>query len=240
LRPGHSLPRGLAPLGRLAPFAALGLAGVAAGCVDPQGDYDAFVERTASQSVIDAGATDADTGQPCPQVLASQPSGTFFGACLTTASEGNAKDANYVVLNYAITADPGGTTGRLQVTQTFLVLNATNISQTVGPPNPYPSTPIDSNCTYVLDAGQLDIPAAANSFGVDLILSGTRYRGKILDADSSCSDLDATVTSPVTVDLTGGGNYCVFRRAPPDGAVTPFALSDFACPSAPATPSTNH
>ena len=86
----------------------------------------------------------------------------------------------------------------------------------------------------MLDAGTVTIPGAANSDGVDLVLSGTAYRSKLVTDDLSCAALDTTVTAPVMVDLTKGGNYCVFKRAPADGTVTPFTLADFACPGAPA------
>jgi hypothetical protein len=80
------------------------------------------------------------------------------------------------------------------------------------------------------------IPGPANFSSFTFVLENTQYRGKLLTPDSSCADLDATITSPTTVDLETGGNYCVFRRAPADGAVTRFTLSDYACPGAPGEP----
>ncbi len=210
---------------------------VAPGCIDPRSDYDDFVARASSKVPPDAASpgASADTGAAlsCSEVLAASPSGTFYGACLTSANAGDATAAIYVVVQNDVVPDADGTTGKLSSTQTFLALHATNISQTVGPPDVYPTAPITSSCQYVIDAGTVTIPAAANSAGADLVLKGTRYRGKIYNTDASCTALDATVTAPVTVDLTQGGNYCVFRRAPASGAITPFTLADFACPGAP-------
>jgi hypothetical protein len=204
------------------------------GCVDPRGDYDDFVARASAIPAPEAGPADTGiAGLPCSEVLSSGPSGTFFGACLTTASAGDATSASCGGGQNDVVPSADGTTAQLTVTQTFLDLHATNISQTVGPPLAYRPVTITPECTYVLDAGTVDIPGGANSAGVDLVLDGTRYRGKIFTDDESCSALDATITAPVTVDLTKGGNYCVFRRAPPSGAVTPFTLADFACPGAP-------
>ena len=204
------------------------------GCIDPRGDYDDFVARASSIPPPEAGAADTGIASiPCSEVLSSGPSGTFFGACLTTASAGDATSAIYVVVQNDVVPSADGMTGQLTVTQTFLALHATNISQTAGPPLAYPPVTITPACTYVLDAGTVHIPASANSAAVDLVLDGTRYRGKIFTDSDSCSALDATITAPVTVDLTKGGNYCVFRRAPASGAVTPFTLADFACPGAP-------
>jgi hypothetical protein len=170
---------------------------------------------------------------PCSQVLASSPSGTFYGACLTSANAGDQTAAIYVVVKNEVVPDADGMTGKLTTTQTFLALHATNVSQTVGPAVTYPTAPITSACQYVVNAGTVTIPGAANSAGVDLVLEDTRYRGKISNDDESCAALDAQVTAPVTVDLTQGGNYCVFRRAPASGAITPITLADFACPGAP-------
>jgi hypothetical protein len=218
----------------------LGLAAAlapAAGCVNPSGDYEDFVARASAIPIPDASPVDTGIATiPCSDVLSSSPSGIFYGACLTTASAGDATAAIYVVVQNDVTVDPGGATGKLTVTQTFLDLHPTNTSQKVGPPMTYPQVAITAACTYVLDAGMVTIPAAANSAGVDLVLDGTRYRGKVFNDDASCSALDAKITAPVTVDLTQGGNYCVFRRAPASGAVTPFTLADFACPGAPPPP----
>ena len=95
---------------------------------------------------------------------------------------------------------------------------------------------VSPQCTYVLDAGTTVIPAAASSPPVDLTLANTVYRGKLLTPDTACTALDAMLTSPASLDLTQGGNYCVFRRAPPDGTITPFKLDEFTCPGAPAQP----
>ncbi len=206
----------------------------AAGCIDPSSDYEDFVARASAIPLPDASSVDTGIAAiACSDVLSSSPSGTFYGACLTTASAGDSTAAIYVVVQNDVTVDPGGATGKLTVTQTFLDLHPTNISQKVGAPVTYPQVAITAACTYVLDAGMVTIPAAANSTGVDLVLDGTRYRGKVFNDDASCSALDAKITAPVTVDLTQGGNYCVFRRAPASGAVTPFTLADFACPGAP-------
>jgi hypothetical protein len=233
--PGKLLPEGLFDWAL-----AWGLAAALApaqGCVDPRTDYDDFIARVSAIPPPDAApGASGDTGVasvPCSQVLASKPSGTFYGACLTTANAGDATAAIYVVVQNDVVPDADGTTGKVTITQTFLALHATNISQTVGPPQVYPTAPVTAACQYVVNAGTVNIPAAANSAGADLVLEDTRYRGKIENDDESCTALDAHVTAPVTVDLTQGGNYCVFRRAPASGAITPITLADFACPDAP-------
>jgi hypothetical protein len=225
-------PRGALPaFARAFPFALS--AAAAAACIDPQGDYDAFVARAPAPDAAISGGSDAQVADPCPTVLAGPPSGVFFGACMTTASAGDVTQATYVKLESTIAPSADHTTGELTARITSLVRNPTNISQTVGATTTPPAAPISKDCTYVIEAGTMVIPADSNAAKMDLTLEGTRYRGKLLTSDESCSDLDATITMPVTIDLTKGMNYCVFKRAPPGGAVTLFKLADFECPGAP-------
>jgi hypothetical protein len=212
---------------------ALGALGVSFGCVDPQGDYDAFVARAVVPDAQPPSAADAQPTEPCPQILAGPPSGVFYGACLTAAASGDLKQATYVKLESTIMPNADHTAGTLTVQLTSLRYGATNVSDTVGATQSPPPAAISAECTYVLEAGTTTIPAEAYYSPTELVLTGTRYRGKLLSEDESCSDLDATVTSPVTVPLTMGGNYCVFRRAPQDGTVTPFVLAEFQCAGAP-------
>jgi hypothetical protein len=217
---------------RLAPVA---LAASWTGCIDPQGDYDAFVARApAPDAQIAAG--DAQATEPCAQVLAGTPAGAFYGACMTTASSGDVTQATYVKLD--TTVDASARTLTVGITSllrdpTSALHNPTNVSQTVGATTNPPPSPISQDCTYVIEAGTTVIPAKANAASMDLTLTGTRYRGKLLTQDESCTALDAMITVPVPIDLTKGGNYCIFRRAPADGTITPFKVTDFVCPGAP-------
>ncbi|MGH7437909.1 MAG: hypothetical protein ACRENE_19695 [Polyangiaceae bacterium] len=207
--------------------------GVSSGCIDPRADYDAFVARAIVADAQPPSSGDAEPTEPCPQVLSGQATGVFYGACLTTAASGDLRQATYVKLDSMLTANADHTAGTLTVQLTSLRFGATNVSDTVGATQSPPPAPISPQCTYVIEAGTTTIPAQADYATTELVLTNTRYRGKLVSEDESCAALDATVTTPVTVDLTMGGNYCVFRRAPADGAVTPFALSDFQCPGAP-------
>jgi hypothetical protein len=200
-------------------------------CIEPQDAYDAFVARAPAPDA--AAPTSSDAGDPCSEILAGAPSGTFYGACLTTAAAGNVADATYVKLDATIVPSAGDTGGTITVALTSLALSPTNISQTVGDTSNPPPAAITADCTYVVEAGTITIPTAASYAHLPLVLAGTRYRGKLLTPDSSCADLDATVTAPISTDLTEGGNYCLFRRAPADGTVTLFTASEFACPGAP-------
>lgn len=207
--------------------------GVSFGCVDPQGDYDAFVARAVVPDAQPPSSADAQPTEPCPQILAGPTYGIFYGACLTAAASGDLKQATYVKLESTIMPNADHTAGTLTVQLTSLRYGATNVSDTVGTTQSPPPASISAQCTYVVEAGTTTIPAEAYYASTELVLMGTRYRGKLISENESCSDLDATVTSPVTVDLTKGGNYCVFRRAPPTGVVTPFTLSDLQCADAP-------
>jgi hypothetical protein len=212
-----------------------GLAILVAACADPQGDYDSFLARAPAPDAQPAAVGDAQPAEACPMILMGQASGVFYGGCLTTAAAGDVTQATYVRLDTMVVPSSDYKTGQLTVKITSLKLHATNVSQTVGDVTAPPSAMIAPDCTYVIEAGTTVIPAAATSLNTELVLSNTRYRGKLLTQDESCNDLDATLTTPVTLDLTMGGNACVFRRAPTDGAVTDFLkkASDFVCPGAP-------
>jgi hypothetical protein len=207
--------------------------GVSFGCIDPRADYDAFVARAIVPDAQPTSSADAQPTEPCPQILSGPTSSVFYGACLTTAASGDLRQATYVKLDSTLLANADHTAGTLTVQLTSLRFGAANVSDIVGATQSPPPAAISPQCTYVIEAGTTTIPAEANYANTELVLMNTRYRGKLVSQDESCSDLDATVTTPVTVDLTMGGNYCVFRRAPPGGAVTPFKLSDFQCPGAP-------
>jgi hypothetical protein len=202
------------------------------GCIDPQSDYDSFVARAPAPDVLTQ-VGEAQASDPCSQILSGSPSGTFYGACLTTANNGDATQATYVKLVTNVVPSADHTTGQLTVQMTSLMTKPKNISQTVGTTSTPPPAPISAECTYVINAGMVTIPAAGNAAGADLTLQNTRYRGKLLTPDESCAALDATITSPVTIDLTKGGNFCIFRRPLADGSITPFTAGDFQCTGAP-------
>ena len=152
---------------------------------------------------------------------------------LETANAGDATQAIYVLVKTTLTPSTSGSADQVAVAMTSLQLHPDNISQTVGSTSSPPAAIVSSQCTFVVDAGTITIPAAANASGADLTLSGTTYSWRLLTPDASCAALSATVTMPVMIDLTRGGNYCVFKRAPADGTVTEFTLADFACAGAP-------
>jgi hypothetical protein len=231
------LPRGAAAVIR-GRRAVVTLSVAYAGCVNPQADYNDFVARAPAPDAQVTGG-DAQATDPCPQILGGTPSGTFYGACMTTASSGDVTQATYVKLDTTVVASADHKTGQLTVAITSLQRTPaggppTNVSQTVGATTNPPAAAVSKECTYVIEAGTTVIPAASNAAKMDLTLTGTRYRGKLLTQDESCTALDATITTPVTVDLTKGGNNCIFRRAPKEGTITPFKLAEFACPGAPA------
>jgi hypothetical protein len=218
---------------RAAPLTFAGaLAVVFGGCIDPHADYDAFVARAPAPDAAPP-ATDAQAADPCPEILSGPPMGTFYGACLTTANSGDVTQATYAKLDAMLVPSADHTTGQLTVVFTSLVRNPKNVSQTAGAPGAPKTAAVSAQCTYVLDEGTQLIPAAANAAATDITLSNARYRGKLLTPDETCSALDAMITIPATVDLTKGGNYCIFRRSPSDGSITPFTIDEFACPGAP-------
>jgi len=233
------VPRALLPhliRSLVATFAALSALGQGGGCIEPDTEYKDFIARAPAPS-LDASPSAGDSAPPalpCAQLMADAGglSGTFYGACLTTASAGDATQAIYTVVDFTVTPGSGGAADTVSASMTSLQLKPTNVSQTVGGVSNPPPAPLSSACTFVLDAGTISIPGPANATGAVLTMTGTTYSCKLLTPDASCGAFSATITMPVMLDLTKGGNYCVFRRAPADGSITLFTLSDFTCPDA--------
>jgi hypothetical protein len=188
--------------------AALAVALVMPGCVDPQSDYNDWLARTADAraggSIIDVGATDG--GLPDGGFT-----GTYAMACSTSVNPG-AKDATIFTstMTYTPNASGGGT---LIFQNQPLVVGATTLTQTVGNPSNNQPVPITSDGKGTLVYGPVIIPGAANPVtGGDVVFSGdATLHFRVLGADTTCAGLTGTITSPLQVSMDPTkGDVCVF------------------------------
>src|ERR1043166_2213300 len=141
----------LLPIARVAAWAiglgAFALAVDAAGCIDPQADYDDFVARPVTQreaSVVDVPLT------PCEELLNQNPSGKYIMWCLPVQ----------VPIPFAVAVDQtivggDGATPTIQFTIASLRSGAAKASDTVGMSVTLAPTKLNSDCTYHYDVGTL-------------------------------------------------------------------------------------
>jgi hypothetical protein len=193
-------------------------------CIDPLSDYNDFRSRASTQPSNDAGVVDVElTG--CAALLATSPSGTFFGTCLPIITG----QPFGLAVQQEITGVEAGAP-EIQIAFTLLKIDGTNVADTVGAMTTVPKAPIASDCTYHLEVGDLTIPAEATTLQAEAKAQGVSLNGLLETEDSSCAELDGKVTSPVPLPLDGPGDYCVFRRVPASGVLPAVDMSEYACP----------
>jgi hypothetical protein len=241
---GRWMSKALGALG----FASLVAYGVA--CVIPEDDYDEFLARPSKAAGAGgaagtggaSGAAGAAVGMyemACQELLGSANlSGKFYGACLPTIAQGDVTQAMYIRLVGSVEVAMDKKSGVLTTEVTAVRLNATSVDDVVGVTTPSPPAEVKTDCTFVATAAELLVPKEASPLKANLTLTNAVYRGRFIDADHACAELDATVTKPITVDLTGPGDVCLFRRAPDDGTITQFTIAEFnaGCPDVPPSP----
>lgn len=218
----------------VSPLLALTLASlVCVACVDPQQDYDDYTSRTADAHGIPAITLDAsvDTG-PLYAPDAGFSSSLFYMSCLTGSAEGNPAEASNFVANVKYTPNASGGGGLLFFSNHVLKANPGTLSDTAGmayTANPTTGGKVNPDGTATMTFGETMIPGSANPVNMqDLTFSQTTLTFHIESETQICANLDADLTSPVVMTLTGP---CVFRLMP--SATTPLPqlqLADFHCP----------
>jgi hypothetical protein len=193
----------------------------AAGCIDPQSDYDAFVGRPVTQreaSVVDVMLTQ------CEDLLQQEPSGKYVMWCRPS----QIPVPFAVVVDEKISATDGAAP-KLEMTVTSLRSMAASVTDTVGPSTMLKETTLNSDCTYTNNVGTLTLAAEANSLMRDLMALDVVLRGKLQSSQRQCAELDGHVDDPIKIDLSADGDICIFLRAPADGAVPMVGDGEYAC-----------
>jgi len=194
----------------------------AAGCIDPQSDYDDFVGRPVTQreaSVVDVMLTQ------CEDLLQQDPSGKYVMWCRPS----QIPVPFAVVVDEKISSAFDGATPKLEMTVASLRSMAASVSDTVGPSTMLKDTTLNSDCTYTNDVGTLTLAAEANSLMRDLTALDVVLRGKLQSSQRQCAELDGHVDDPIMIDLKADGDICIFVRAPADGAVPMVGDDEYAC-----------
>ncbi|MET0592895.1 MAG: hypothetical protein ABW133_09360 [Polyangiaceae bacterium] len=195
---------------------------IAIGCVDPRADYDEFLARPVTQK--DAGNVDVQTS-PCQELLSQDLNAQYFAKCFVAAVQA----PFLLAVEQTVRPSADGMTGELDMSFTALKTTATSLNDTAGMKTVLKTVPVDSECRYRQDAGSLVLPPEANTTGRDVETNDVVFRGRLLSAERSCSELDGKVVAPLMLSLDADGDVCAYVRMPADGSLPNITNSDFVC-----------
>ncbi|HEX8790632.1 MAG TPA: hypothetical protein VF765_06745 [Polyangiaceae bacterium] len=216
----------------VSPLFALALTSlVSVACVDPQQDYNDYVNRTADAHVPPPiGTSDAgiDTG-PLYAPDAGFSSNLYLMSCLTAQAEGDTTKASNSVghLSFMPTAGGGGTVTYGDQT---LKINPTSLSDVTGAYAETGGGTIDAHGEGTVKWGMTSIPGDGDTVnpGQALVFSSSQLDLHIESETQVCANFTGNLTSPSVLPV---GGPCVFRLLPSATSPLPkFQLSDFHCP----------
>lgn len=187
-------------------------------CVDPQGDFDSYLDRTKDIRGVtpDAGPTDVP---PIEVGDADLDAGKqiYWGNCLPSIVAGSPQMS---IMYYTELTFSGG---KVDVAIHALKETATTLSksETVGDPQIANGIEIKPDNTFVATMGGVKVPGNSQRIGdSELVLTNVSYQMKILGKERVCAELQGQVTAPLSASLDGTGDYCVWM-AMDDGATLP-------------------
>jgi hypothetical protein len=208
-------------------------------CVDSQGDFDAYIDKTndirgvvpdtgvRDAAPLEVGDADLDAGKTIywgnclPQIVTGAPQSSLMYYSEITFSGGKADVAFYPLNEKAKTLSK---------------------SETVGTPQIATGLEIKPDNTFVATMGDVKVPGNSQRIGdSELVLTNVSYQMVIQGKERLCAELQGTVTAPLSASLEPKGDICVWIQLP-DGAPLPtqkdasggtfvgLANEDFRCP----------
>jgi hypothetical protein len=211
------------------PLLALAISVVA--CVNPQKDYNDYVDRTADAHApppvnVDSGA---DTG-PLYAPDAGFTTTLLYMSCLTGNAEGDPSKASSSVatVTYAPKSGGGGTItfgDQALVTGASSLKNVSGMYYQASPAN----APVAPDGTARVTWQNTTIPGNANPVTMmDLVFSSTSMDLHVESETQMCGNFSGNLIQPLQTVVTGP---CVFRLLPSATSAPPtLTLSDFHCP----------
>ncbi|MEO7093105.1 MAG: hypothetical protein ABI175_07640 [Polyangiales bacterium] len=203
-----------------APVVAL-MCASALGCADPTQDFDDFRGRIASTT--DA-APAPDTRDSAPEVARDGSifddagveaySGTFWGTCLEGTYAGDLSKVTYDLFVFNLATDATGNVS-LSGIRHGLRTDATNVSQVAGAVVTLPSSPVNSDGSFVTKIATFISPKEANGFGLELTVENGQYAFGYQTPGTGCGHFTGTVTSPLVNPID---EVCIFGRTAADGS----------------------
>jgi hypothetical protein len=218
----------------VSPFVALGaLALVGVACVDPQQDYNDYVDRTADAHAPPPLPTfDAGETGPLYAPDAGFSANTFLLSCLTTQAAGDPSKASLAVAHVTYTPNGNGMGGTLQFGDQALLIGATSLADaaqdakyTTGS-----TAMIAADGTGTVTFGDTQIPEDANPVTTSALeFSSSSLTFHVESETQICAIFNATVIKPAA-DVVKDAP-CIVRYLPSASTPLPaLQLSDFHCP----------
>ncbi len=209
----------------------LALAVFVGGCVDPEKDYNDYVDRTADAHSpppinVDSGV---ETG-PLYAPDAGFTTNTLFMSCLTGNAEGDPSKASSSVATVTYAPKSGGG-GTITFGDQALTIGASSLRSVSGIYNQASPTnaPVAPDGTATVTWQNTTIPANANPVTMmDLVFSSTSLALHVESETQICGNFSGNLIQPLQTLVTGP---CVFRLLPSASSAPPtLTLSDFHCP----------
>jgi hypothetical protein len=204
---------------------------VATACVDPQSDYNDYLNRTADARATppsggdDAELPDADLAD------AAGFKGTYAMVCGNQLVGNTGAQSTRFVANitYTPSVDSGGS---FTFSDQPLTAGATTITDlAVGGDATTPQTvPVSPQGTCTISSGGTTIPGSADIVvqGAPIVFSDSALHFVISSSTQICASTTGDITAPVAETLVAGQNTCVF--IPTSGAFTTPAGTLPSCP----------
>jgi hypothetical protein len=206
--------------------------GAVLGCVNPQKDFDGYVQVASdrrAQSSAGSGGTggsagggQAGDGQGGASTV--DLSGKFISYCLSSLGVGDPMKSLLLATEFEQTGSS------LSVKLTPLKIGASSLSEILGTATTAKAD-IASN-GFTINFGTVSIPGAANPIsGSDIEIANTVFAAKIQSSDHVCAELGGQLTKPFAYPLDDPGDICLILRVNADGSVPPLPkAAEFVCP----------
>jgi hypothetical protein len=201
----------------------------AVGCIDPQGDYNDFKQRYASDlTTSSSGASSSSSsgsggggGGSCVP-MAGAVDGDYF-----IALSANLSPPNPLLLSASLkTAEAGGS---LEVTLTVQAIDAKDRKTKVGKVITFPAAKVGSDGSIKFSPGSLTVDGKANPliYGTDIETTGVTMSGTFCNpVQFVCGNLDGMITKPIADDLsmTSLRPQSTWTMVPYDGKTAPAKI----------------
>lgn len=184
-------------------------------CVDPNGDYETYLDKTkdirgvtpdTGVSEVILGDADLDAGKQ-----------TFWGNCLPNIVTGSPQSSIMYYTEFTFTG------GKVDVSILPMKETATvfSKSETVGEAQVATGVAIKSDNTFTAVVGNVKVPGNSQRIGdSELVLTNVSYQARILSDKRICGELQGDVTAPLSSSLDNPGDFCVWI-AMADGTTLP-------------------
>lgn len=225
----------------LSTVAATGIALVAACIPDPKGDYDDYLERTASESKNSSsgGAVDASIDTKPPETAVDA---LYVGICVTALAARDPSQALRFYTETKFTPDPAGggkitmavtpLLGWDKVNNEFTQPKTVSKSETRGATINVADTPVAAGQgRFTANLGTVNLNGEANSVsGRDAVIEGTVLDGRFGGGDRFCTTLGGQLTIPYGFTFDPAQNTCIFVKAKEGDPLPTIASEEFVCP----------